>query len=209
MADNQNHEGDAMLKGLRVLLGVLVMGASGWAFADLSAVPSGRYVLEKTHAYITFTYTHLGFSHPRLSFKDFDATLDLDAEHPEKSKLEAVIQTDSIDSGVEELDGRLRSAVFFQADQYPEMTFESTAVEMTGSNSAKVTGNLVIRGIAKPVTLDVTLNKAGPHPMRKVPALGFDATAHVKRSAWGMDYAAPFVGDDVTIDISVEFVKAE
>lgn len=207
--DQNNEGGDAMLNGARALLGVVTMGFSVWALADLSAVPSGRYVLEKTHAYITFTYSHLGFSHPHLSFNDFDATLDLDAKHPEKSKVEVVIQANSIDTGVEELDQRLRSAVFFQADKYPEITFESTSVEMTGQNAARVGGNLVIRGITKPITLDVILNQAGPHPMRKVPALGFDATAEVKRSAWGMDYATPFVGDDVTIEISVEFVKAE
>ncbi len=198
-----------MLNGMRVLSGMLALGLAGLATADISAVPSGRYVLDKTHAYIIFTYSHLGFSHPRLSFNDFDATLDLDAEHPEKSRLAVVIQTDSVDSGVDELDGRLRSPVFFQAEAHPQITFESSAITLTGSDTAKVTGDLVIRGIARPVTLDVVLNQAGPHPMRKIPALGFDASTTVKRSWWGMDYATPFVGDDVTIEISAEFTRAE
>ena len=138
-----------------------------------------------------------------------DAELELDSAHPEDSDLDVVIRSDSVDSGVAEFDTHLKGEEFFRANQYPEITFSATDIEMTGPSTGRVTGDLTIRGITRPVTLDVTLNKAAQHPMLKVPTLGLDAHATVSRSAWGMTRAVPFVSDDVDIHISVEMPRVE
>ena len=189
-------------------IAVLLAGSAS-SFADLSSMPSGTYGLDKNHAYITITYSHLGFSHPSIGFGDFDAELELDSAHPEESDLDVVIRSDSVDSGVAEFDTHLKGEEFFHANQYPEITFSATDIEMTGPSTGRVTGDLTIRGITRPVTLDVTLNKAAQHPMLKVPTLGLDAHATVSRSAWGMTRAVPFVSDDVDIHISVEMPRVE
>lgn len=188
------------------LLPVLLVLFTAQAFAAIN-VPSGNYILEKTHGYITFSYSHLGFSRPHLSFNAFDATLNLDADAPERSRLRVVVDPNSVDSRVEEFNGRLRGENFFDAAKFPEIVFESTSVEMTSDNTANVMGNLTIKGITRPVVLQTTLNKADMHPMAKVPAMGFSATGKVKRSEFGLGAFLPMVGDDVDMFISVEFLS--
>lgn len=177
--------------------------------ADLGAVPSGRYTLDKSHGYVNFSYTHLGFSRPIVRFNVLDATLDLDSEAPENSSVEVTIDPASVDSGVDEFDGHLRGERFFQVEEYPEITFVSTAYESDGPATGKLTGDLTIKGVTKPVTLDVTLNNAAEHPMANVPAVGFSARGFVNRSDWGLDYAVPAVTDEVELIIEAEFWKQE
>jgi polyisoprenoid-binding protein YceI len=179
------------------------------AHATSADVPSGTYVLDETHGYITFSYSHLGFSTPHVGFTDFAVTLNYDAEAPERSRLNVIIQADSVDSRVAEFNEHLVDERFFHTTEYPTITFDSTAIEMTGDNTGQVTGNLTIRDQTHPVTLDVTLNKAANHPMRGKPFLGFNAQTEVMRSQWGLDYAVPAVGDAVDLYISVELMAAE
>lgn len=180
------------------------------AAADLSQVPSGRYVLESTHGYITFSYTHLGFSRPQLRFDDFDVDLVLDKDAPQESRLEVVIDAASIDTGVEVFDGHMREREnLLHVAEYPEIVFTATSIEMDGPDRASVTGDLTVKGITRPVTLDVTLKGAGNHPMRGVPTLGFVGTTTLLRSEWGLDYAVPAVSDEVDVTISTELVRAD
>lgn len=190
----------------RVSTAALLTFAVHGAVAD---VPSGPYVLEDTHGYITFSYSHLGFSTPHVGFTDFDVNLDYNAEDPARSQLDVTIAADSIESHVEEFNGHLVDERFFHTAKYPTITFTSTSIEMTGDNTAQVTGDLTIKDQTHPVTLDVTLNKAANHPMRGKPFLGFNAQAEVMRSQWGLDYAVPAVGDAVDLYISVELMPAE
>jgi len=174
------------------------------AAAELSEMPSGKYTLDKTHAYITFSYSHLGFSNPHVGFNEFEVNLDLDSDRPEDSKLDVLIDATSIDSRVEEFDGHLKSEKYFDTANYPEITFTSTRIESTGDGTYDVTGDLTIKGVTKPVTFAATINKADMHPMRKVPTIGVSAATKVMRSDWGIDRAVPSVGNEVTIDIEVE-----
>jgi len=195
-----------MIKHLhKVLVGLAVLPAFASAAIE---VPSGHYVLEPTHAYITFSYSHLGFSTPHVAFTSFDVDLQFDAEKPGSSSLSVSIDPNSVESRVEEFNEHLVGERFFDTTNHPDITFTSTGVEFDGETKAKVTGDLTIKGQTHPVTLDATLNKAGNHPMLKKPMMGFNAEATVPRSQWGLGYAVPMVGDEVNLFITVELMPA-
>jgi polyisoprenoid-binding protein YceI len=183
-------------------LGLLWVATS--VIADLSAVPSGGYGLDKSHAYLTFSYSHLGFSHPVITVGAFDVALDLDSAAPEKSRLSVTADAASIDSGVVDFNDHLHGPEYFDVGKHPEITFASTAIVMTGEDTATITGDLTIKGVTKPLTLTASLNKAAMHPMQKVPVVGVSATGTLKRSEFGLGQYAPAVGDEVSINVEVE-----
>ena len=189
----------------RTLFALLLAAATSTsANAVFDNVPSGKYTLDKTHGYVTFSYSHLGFSHPTVGFNNLDATLDLNTETPSASKVSVTIDATSVDSQVEEYNGHLNDTNLFDTANFPTITFESTNIEKTGDDTYDVTGNLTIKGKTKPVTLATTINKAAKHPLQNVPAVGVSASTVVLRSDFGMDYAVPAVSDEVAIKIEVE-----
>lgn len=192
----------------RSTLAATLLGLAFNASAGLSDVPSGQYGLDNTHGYITFSYSHLGFSNPHVGFKSFTVDLNLDNENPENSTVNVIIDASSIDSRVDNFDGHLNGPNFFDTTNHPTITFTSTAIEMTGEDTMNVQGDLVIKGVSKPVTLMAKVNKAANHPMRKTPWIGVEAETKVSRSDWGLTRAVPNVGDEVTIRISVELQKS-
>jgi len=177
------------------------------ASADLSEVPSGEYTLDSSHGYITFTYSHLGFSNPRVGFNSFDTVLVLDSKNPANSAVEVTIDASSIDSRVAEFNEHLNGSDFFNTAEYPTITFRSTKVEVTGENTFDVTGDLTILGTTKPVTLATTINKAANHPMRDVPTVGVSASTTLMRSEWGLGAYVPAVSDEVELSIEVELLS--
>jgi polyisoprenoid-binding protein YceI len=179
------------------------------ATAELSDLPSGTYKLDKTHGYINFSYTHVGFSIPTVGFRNFDVEVGFDSEDPAASTLTVTIDAASVDSRVDEFDNHLRGEDFFNVAVHPEIGFVATGIEMDGAGGAVITGDLTIMDTTKPVTLAATLNKAGVHPMSKAPTMGLNATTTVLRSDWGLGYAVPIVSDAVNINISVELPKFE
>lgn len=193
----------------RLLAMTLLLVLGGSVLADLAEIPSGTYKLDKTHGYVNFSYTHLGFSVPTVGFREFDVELQYDADDAAESELGVTIQAASVDSRVDDFDAHLRGEDFFNVAEHPEITFQATGIEINADNSAAITGDLTILGTTKPVVLSATLNKAGMHPLAKVLAMGFNATTRVKRSEWGLGYAVPMVTDDVDINISVELHKSE
>ena len=198
-----------MFKILRTALVALLCSLPFNALADLTAIPSGKYTLDKTHGYITFSYSHLGFSTPQLGFNDFDVELNLDTQHPQKSTLEVLIDATSIDSRVEEFNEHLNGEEYFNTAKFPEITFQSTALKATGVNTFDIVGNLTIMGQTHPVTFATTINMAGINPIRKVDALGVSAEAKIQRSQWGLGLHAPAIGDEVTIHVTVEMFHQE
>ena len=174
------------------------LAASAWD------VPSGEYGLDKTHGYITFSYSHLGFSNPHVGFDNFEVSLDVDADNPDQSRVEVLIDAASINSRVDVFNEHLNGDNFFDTAAHPEITFASTGISATGENTFDIAGDLTIKGITKPVTLSATINKAADHPMRGVPTIGVTAMTEVLRSEWGFDYAVPMVSDEVSIFIDVE-----
>ncbi|MFC7047663.1 YceI family protein [Emcibacter nanhaiensis] len=196
-----------MRKLLLSLIGVFFVTFPAAALAD--GAPSGTYILEKKHAYLQFSYNHMGASHPIVLFRKFDATLHYKADDPEKSKVKVTIDPNSIDTGMDMFDKELAEKPdFLDAGNYPEITFVATNLEQTGDGKGRMTGDLTIKGVTKPVTLDVTLNKSGTHPMSGQAQLGFSATGTFKRSDFGIGYAVPMVSDELTVTIEVEFMPS-
>jgi polyisoprenoid-binding protein YceI len=201
---------NTLYKYLPTVLAASIFSFSSVAVADLSEVPSGKYSLDKNHGYITFSYSHLGLSNPHVGFDNFDVILDLDVAKPENSKVVVEIDATSVDSRVATFNEHLNGEDFFATSEYPEITFKSTGIKkLAGVDTFEITGDLTIKGKTVPVTLAAKINKAAPHPMRKVPAIGVSGEAKVSRSDWGLDRYVPNVSDEVTISIEAELLQAE
>ncbi|SDD91394.1 YceI family protein [Aquimonas voraii] len=160
--------------------------------------------IDLSHTRVWFYVNHLGFSDMYGDFTKFDIDLKVDPENLANSTVSASIDTSTVDMRHEGLNKHLKNADFFNVEQFPAMSFETTGVTQNGEGKLAVAGNLTLLGVTKPVTLDVTVNKIGEHPMRKTPWVGFNATATIKRSDFGMNYAVPAVGDDIKISIGLE-----
>ncbi|TCV96421.1 polyisoprenoid-binding protein YceI [Luteibacter rhizovicinus] len=183
--------------------------AAVFALASFSLCAT-TYTLESNHAEGTIRWGHLGFSYPTAQFSRVEGTLEFDPADPARSFVKATIQMANVSSGVPDLDENLRSTAFFDLARYPTATFESTRVEKTSMpDRLKVTGNFSVRGVTRPVTLDVTINKVGTNPRLNLPAVGFEATTTLKRSDFGLGKFVPQVSDEVTIHITCQANEAK
>jgi polyisoprenoid-binding protein YceI len=162
------------------------------------------YTLDPGHTMVLFSWNHFGFSNPTANLGQVEGTLVYDEKDPSKATVEATLPLSGHDSFVPKLDEHLKSADFLDAAKYPSVTFKSTKVVPAGKGKLKVTGDLTVHGVTKPVTLDVSLNKVGPHPMMKVQTVGFDATTTIKRSDFGVGAYVPNVSDEIKIRITTE-----
>lgn len=168
------------------------------------------YTLDPGHTQVEFGWNHFGFSNPTAQFGKIEGTLDYDQADPTKASVKVTLDLGSINSNVVKLDEHLENADFFDAAKYPTATFTSTKVEKGATpDTLKVTGDLDLHGVTRPVVLNVTVNKVGEHGMLKAPAAGFDATATIKRSEWGIGKYAPMVSDDIRIRITTEAIEAK
>ena len=168
------------------------------AFAD-----PVTYKIDPAHTNVIAQWSHFGFSNPSAHFGQAEGTLVYDADDVAASSVEVTLPLAGLDSFSAKFDEHLRSTDFFEVAEFPVATFESTSVEAVGEGKLKVTGNLTIKDITRPVVLDVTLNKVGVN-MGQQPAIGFDATTTVKRTDFGLGMAAPAVSDEVNIRITTE-----
>lgn len=169
-------------------------------------IPSGNYVMDKTHGYVTFSYLHKGLSNPILRFNDVDATLVLDADKPENSSIDVTIMAANIDSGVAKFDDHLNSADFFNTAVNPTITFKSTSFTRGSATSGMMVGDLTMMGVAKSISFDVSL--VGVADGDK-PTIGVEGKTELLRSDFMLGMYVPYVGDKVSISISAEFNKAD
>jgi polyisoprenoid-binding protein YceI len=174
---------------------------------DIAKAPAGQYVLEKSHASITFKAMHMGLANYTMRFNDFDATIDLDPAAPEKSKLNVTIKPASLDANNPKMTAHTDNEDFFNVAKFPTITFVSTKIEKLTPTTGKIHGDMTMLGVTKPVVLDTTFNNGGAHPFFKKYALGFSATTTIKRSDFGMKHGIPMVGDDIPVAIEVEFIQ--
>ncbi len=171
------------------------------------ALAAEDWEFDHAHTLVAFTVNHLGFSTTYGAFTEFDGSLSLDQDDPANSSVSVTIDSASVDTRDDDRDADLNSANFFDIENHPAITFESTSVNVTGDNTAEVTGDLTMLGTTNPVTLDVTLNQIGPNPFFETLTAGFSATAVLDRSDWGMEFGVPVIGDEVTIIIETELVQ--
>ncbi|NID17549.1 YceI family protein [Luteibacter yeojuensis] len=187
---------------MRVLRYLVLAGLVATAGTAVAAPVT--YKLDPGHTMVLFSWNHFGFSNPTANLGQVDGTLVYDEKDPSKATVEATLPLSGLDTFVPKLDEHLKSSDFFDAAKYPNVTFKSTKVTPAGKGKLKVTGDLTVHGVTKPVTLDVTLNKVGPHPMMKAQTIGFDATATIKRSDFGVGAYVPNVSDEIKIRITTE-----
>jgi Uncharacterized conserved protein len=175
--------------------------------------PAGVYLSDPAHTSLTWKISHFGLSNYTARFTGIKARLDWNPAESAQSKLEvkvdpASVRTDFPFPEVEDFDRKIGMEPDFLAGK--EIVFVARAIEVTGGATGKVTGDLTFRGETRPVTLDVRFNGSmAEHPMDKKPHLGFSATATVRRTAWGLGFAVPVLGEDVEVLIETEFVPAE
>lgn len=164
------------------------------------------FTIDPNHTAVLWHISHFGFSSPSGKWYA-NGQLVLDETTPQNSKVNITIQVEDIVTGIPELDKHLKGKQFFDVSQFPTATFVSDKVDITGKDTANVQGNLHIRGITKPVTLQVKLNKVGENPINNKKTVGFTANTTLKRSDFGMTTLIPGLGDEVQIDIQAEAFK--
>ncbi len=185
-----------------MLAAALTLGATGAFAAD-------KYVLDASHSQVLFSYDHLGFSTTYGMFSGFEGEIMFDADAPASSSVSVSMPVMSMFTGWEKRSGHFMSDDFFGAAEGDMVTFTSTAIEVTGEDTAKITGDLSMNDVTKSVVLDAKLNKVGDHPMAGKPWMGFDATTTLMRSDFGLGKFAPAISDEVEVKISLEAMKAE
>ncbi|QWP76878.1 YceI family protein [Lysobacter sp. K5869] len=185
---------------------ILLAAALGLAFAGAAVAAPVTYKIDPNHTDVVASWSHFGFSNPIAHFGKVDGSITYDQAKPAASSVQVTIPLDGLDSHVPDFDEHLKSADFFDAAKFPNITFKSTKVEAAGANKLKVTGDLTVHGVTKPAVLDVNINKIGEQPMAKRAAAGFDATTTLKRSEFGIGKYVPNVSDEVKIRITTEAI---
>ena len=184
----------------------LALGTPPRADAEMAT-----YEIDPDHVTVAFTIMHAGYARTLGRFADVEGTIRYDAEAQELGEVTARIGAASVQTWHEARDEHVRSADFLDAAAHPQITFTATGAEPTSDTTGKVMGNLTIRGVTQPVTLDVTLNKLADYPCcHGRETLGISATTTILRSNFGSTYALPtFVGDEVEIMLEFEAIRAD
>jgi polyisoprenoid-binding protein YceI len=200
-----------MLRRLSAVCFALVLSHAAYAQSvsdDPTRAPNGAYKMDTAHSLIVFSIAHLGLTDYYGRFDKLSGTLNFDGNEPEKSSTSVTIDTSSVDTPSTRLNDEIKNSVF-GATQFPEATFKSTSITKTGPTTGKITGDLTIKGVTKPVVLDAVFRAGGPNPMGSGYSLGFHATATIKRADFGLTDMmwSRFVGDDVNLIIEALFVQ--
>lgn len=173
------------------------------------------WTFDPTHANADFSVRHMMITTVRGGFKEVSGTLEFDPENPGLSSVEATINTNSIWTGVADRDGHLRSPDFLDVENHPTITFKSTNVNTKSDTEAEVTGDLTIRGVTKPVTMQVQLLGRTKNPFTGVETVGFTGTTKINREDFGLTWnqaletGGVLVGKEINITLDVEVVPAE
>ncbi|MGW0931540.1 YceI family protein [Streptomyces sp. NPDC002644] len=179
---------------------------------DLAAL-TGDYTVDPSHTTLGFVARHAMVTNVKGQFREFTGSLHLDGTDPSKSTASLDIVMDSIDTGSADRDGHLRSADFFKTDEHPHMTFRSTAVEAAGGDDYRVTGDLTILGVTRPVTIDLEFQGAAKDPFGNE-RVGFEGRGEILRSDWGVTWNAALetggvlVSDKIKLRFDISAIKS-
>ena len=190
------------MTNLSKLATALILAAS---IAPAMAAPE-TFVVEGTHTFPRFSYSHFGYSTQLSRFNKTSGKVVYD-KAAKTGSVDIVIDTKSVDTGYATFDEHIQGEDFLDTAKYPTATFKSTKVNFDGDKPASIEGQLTLKGVTKPVTLTVSSFHAMPHPMLKKDAIGANAWTVVKRSEFNAGKYAPHVGDEVRIDIAIEAIK--
>lgn len=174
-------------------------------FATAAVAAPTTYEVDGTHTFARFSYDHMGFSQQISSFKNTSGTVVFDPE-ARTGEVDITIDTRSVNTGYDTFNEHIQGKDFLDTESHPTATFKSTQVRFEGDQPVAVDGELTIKGVTRPVTLELNSFVAKPHPMLQKEALGANATATIKRSEFNAGKFAPAVGDDVTLIISLEAI---
>ncbi|WP_425090978.1 YceI family protein [Tropicimonas sp. S265A] len=184
-----------------------LMALGTTAFADDHTAQ--KYILDASHSQIVFSYDHLGYSTTYGMFSGFEGEIMFDAENPAASSVTVSMPVRSMITGWEQRFAHFMSDNFFDADDAEMVSFASTTIEVTGEDTALITGDLTLNGVTNTVVLDAKLNAKGMHPIENKEWAGFDATTTLIRSDYNVGAFAPFVSDEVEVLISIEAMIAD
>ncbi len=189
------------------LFSTALMSCATAPVLEVTAAPAGAYTLDPTHASVTWSLSHAGLSQYTARFETISGSLDFTPDNPENSRLNIRIDPASVSTGLPAFDEELSTdGKYFDSGSHKDILFVSTQSVKTGENTGQVTGNLTLKGVTKPITLDVTYNGAGKSFGNPGKTLGFSATGELTRSEFDMGYLSNFgIGDIVTLRIEAEF----
>ncbi|MFJ3580781.1 YceI family protein [Streptomyces sp. NPDC090127] len=177
------------------------------------AALTGEYAIDPAHSSIGFTVRHAMVTNVRGGFAEHEGTLKLDGENPHASTASIDVTIASIDTGIADRDGHLRSGDFFDAEQFPLMTFRSTEAEQLGGDKYRITGDLTIKDVTKPLSIDLEFNGSATDPFGNE-RVGFEGSAEILRSDWGLTWNAALetggvmVSDKVKLTFDISAIKA-
>ncbi|MFC3575386.1 YceI family protein [Streptomyces yaanensis] len=171
---------------------------------DLAAL-TGEYTLDPSHTTIGFVARHAMVTNVKGNFKDFTGTLHLDGSAPSKSTASIDVKMESVETGSADRDGHLKSSDFFKTDEHPTMTFRSTKAEALGGDDYRITGDLSIMGITKPLTIDLEFSGAAKDPFGNE-RIGFEGKAEILRSEWGLTWNAALETGGVLVSDKIKLV---
>ncbi|WP_174291525.1 YceI family protein [Sphingomonas bacterium] len=174
----------------------------------VSRIAAGTYQVDPAHTQVAWEVNHMGFSMLSGMFGAASGSITIDPAHPAAAKVAVTFQVDQLAVTSAPFAHHLMSNEIFDAAKYPTASFVSTSVTPKGADQATIVGNLTIKGITKPVTLEAKFVGAGVNPMNKKLNFGFTANGIVKRSDFGVGIAAPYVSDTATVHIHAAFVTA-
>ena len=186
------------------------------AASSLPSIAAPRdYRIDPEHASFGFLVSHIGYQNVLGMFREVAGSFRFDEEKQEISDVTVTVKTASVFTNHEKRDEHLRKEEFLWTDKYPEMTFTMTSAQKTGERIGKITGNLTLRGVTKPITLDITLNKVGEYPFggglfaKPNYVAGISARGTFRRSEWGVLYGTDngWVGDEVQLIIELEGIR--
>ncbi|MFJ3308074.1 YceI family protein [Streptomyces sp. NPDC086549] len=178
---------------------------------ELAAL-TGDYTIDPSHTTLGFVARHAMVTNVKGGFLDFSGSLHLNGSNPSKSTASLDVKMESIDTGNADRDGHLKSADFFTTDQHPTMTFRSTKAEIVGGDDYRITGDLTILGVTKPLTIDLEFNGAAKDPFGNE-RVGFEGKAEILRSEWGLTWNAALetggvlVSDKIKLKFDISAIK--
>ncbi|AWL40782.1 MULTISPECIES: YceI family protein [Streptomyces] len=177
------------------------------------AALTGDYAIDPAHSSIGFTVRHAMVTNVRGSFGEHEGTLKLDGSDPSRSSASIDVKIASVDTGIADRDGHLVSGDFFDAEKFPLMTFRSTATEALGDDTYRITGDLTIKDVTRPLSIDLEFNGSATDPYGNQ-RVGFEGNAVILRSDWGLTYNAALetggvlVGDKIKLNFDISAIKA-